>query len=109
VEPTANVLAGGPAACEYLVVATAADCYRVTLQHKPEFTGAMINLGHALKADGQVTFDDFFTGDKVLRKDDHQAFPLEVIFEMKDGKPLITQTIPGEKTLFPPACKFATT
>ncbi len=53
--------------------------------------------------------DDFFTGDKVLRKDDHQAFPLEVIFEMKDGKPLITQTIPGEKTLFPPACKFATT
>ncbi len=53
--------------------------------------------------------DDFFTGDKVLRKDDHQAFPLEVIFEMKDGKPLITQTIPGEKTLFPPVCKFATT
>jgi len=52
--------------------------------------------------------DDFFTGDKVLRKEDHQAFPLEVIFEMKDGKPIITQTIPGEKTLFPPACKFTT-
>src|SRR5262249_1750321 len=51
--------------------------------------------------------DDFFTGDKVLRKEDHQAFPLEVIFEMKDGKPIITQTIPGEKTLFPPACKFS--
>ena len=51
--------------------------------------------------------DDFFTGDKTLRKEDHQAFPLEVIFEMKDGKPIITQTIPGEKTLFPPACKFA--
>jgi tetratricopeptide (TPR) repeat protein len=31
----------------------AADCYRVTLRHKPEFTGAMINLGHALKAAGQ--------------------------------------------------------
>jgi tetratricopeptide (TPR) repeat protein len=31
----------------------AADCYRVTLQHKPELTGAMINLGHALKAAGQ--------------------------------------------------------
>jgi len=27
---------------------------------------------------------------------------------MKDGKPIITQTIPGEKTLFPPACKFTT-
>src|SRR5258707_8074329 len=51
--------------------------------------------------------DDFPTGDKLLRKDDHQAFPLEVIFEVKDGKHHILQTIPGEKTLFPPACKFA--
>jgi len=51
--------------------------------------------------------DDFPTGDKLLRKDDHQAFPLEVIFEVKDGKHRILQTIPGEKTLFPPACKFA--
>ena len=31
----------------------AADCYRVTLQHRPDFCGAMINLGHALKAAGQ--------------------------------------------------------
>jgi tetratricopeptide (TPR) repeat protein len=31
----------------------AAECYRVTLQHKPEFSAAMINLGHALKANGQ--------------------------------------------------------
>jgi branched-chain amino acid transport system substrate-binding protein len=51
--------------------------------------------------------DDFPTGDKLLRKEDHQAFPLEVIFEIKGGKHHITQTIPGEKTLFPPACKFA--
>jgi branched-chain amino acid transport system substrate-binding protein len=51
--------------------------------------------------------DDFPTGDKVLRKEDHQAFPLEVIFEIKDGKHHILETIPGEKTLFPPACKFA--
>src|SRR6476660_7308696 len=51
---------------------------------------------------------DFFTGYKFHRYEDHQAFPLEVIFEMKDGKPIITQTIPGEKTLFPPACKFTT-
>jgi branched-chain amino acid transport system substrate-binding protein len=51
--------------------------------------------------------DDFFTGDKLLRKDDHQAFPLEVVFEIKGGKPHITNTIAGEKTLFPPACKFA--
>ena len=51
--------------------------------------------------------DDFPTGDKLLRKEDHQAFPLEVIFEIKGGKHHITQTIPGDKTLFPPACKFA--
>ena len=50
--------------------------------------------------------DDFPTGDKVLRKEDHQAFPLQVIFEMKGGDPKILNTIPGEKTLFPPACKF---
>ena len=31
----------------------AAECYRVTLQHKPEFSHAMINLGHVLKASGQ--------------------------------------------------------
>jgi branched-chain amino acid transport system substrate-binding protein len=50
--------------------------------------------------------DDFPTGDKLLRKEDHQAFPLQVIFEMKGGDPHILSTIPGDKTLFPPACKF---
>jgi branched-chain amino acid transport system substrate-binding protein len=50
--------------------------------------------------------DDFPTGDKLLRKEDHQAFPLQVIFEMKGGNPHILSTIPGDKTLFPPACKF---
>ena len=31
--------------------------------------------------------DDFPQGDKVLRKEDHQAFIREFIFEIKDGKP----------------------
>ncbi|MDP9115228.1 MAG: tetratricopeptide repeat protein, partial [Acidobacteriota bacterium] len=31
----------------------AAECYRTTLQHKPQFSGALINLGHALRAAGQ--------------------------------------------------------
>ncbi len=53
--------------------------------------------------------DDFPTGDKLLRKEDHQAFPLQVIFDMKDGKHRIIETIPGDKTFFPPACKFAST
>src|SRR6476659_1874016 len=77
---------------------------------KSKFEGRKdtMKLIEALEGLEMKLSDDFFTGDKVLRKEDHQAFPLEVIFEMKDGKPIITQTIPGEKTLFPPACKFTT-
>jgi branched-chain amino acid transport system substrate-binding protein len=50
--------------------------------------------------------DDFPQGDKTLRKDDHQAFVRELIFEIKDGKPLILATVPKEKTVVPPACTF---
>jgi branched-chain amino acid transport system substrate-binding protein len=51
---------------------------------------------------------DFPTGDKVLRKEDHQAFTRELIFVIKDGKYHIQQAIPWEKTLVPPACHFIT-
>jgi branched-chain amino acid transport system substrate-binding protein len=51
--------------------------------------------------------DDFPQGDKVLRKEDHQAFIREFIFDVKDGKHRILDVIPKEKTVFPPACKFA--
>jgi branched-chain amino acid transport system substrate-binding protein len=51
--------------------------------------------------------DDFPQGDKLLRKEDHQAFLREFIFDIKDGKHRIIETIAKEKTLFPPACKFA--
>jgi branched-chain amino acid transport system substrate-binding protein len=51
--------------------------------------------------------DDFPQGDKVLRKEDHQAFVREFIFEIKGGKHQIVETVEKEKTLFPPACKFA--
>jgi branched-chain amino acid transport system substrate-binding protein len=51
--------------------------------------------------------DDFPQGDKVLRKDDHQAFLREFIFDIKDGKHRILEVVEKEKTLFPPACKFA--
>jgi branched-chain amino acid transport system substrate-binding protein len=53
--------------------------------------------------------DDFPQGDKVLRKDDHQAFIREFVFEIKGGKPQIIEVVPKEKTFFPPACKFAQT
>ena len=51
--------------------------------------------------------DDFPQGDKLLRKEDHQAFLREFIFDVKDGKHRILDVIPKEKTIVPPACKFA--
>ena len=51
--------------------------------------------------------DDFPQGDKVLRKEDHQAFVREFVFDIKDGKHRILETVDGNKTFFPPACKFA--
>jgi branched-chain amino acid transport system substrate-binding protein len=51
--------------------------------------------------------DDFPLGEKVLRKEDHQAINREFIFEMKNGKYKILEVVPKEKTMFPPACKFA--
>ena len=51
--------------------------------------------------------DDFPQGDKMLRKEDHQAFLREFIFEIKGGKYRSWTSIPKEKTIVPPACKFA--
>jgi branched-chain amino acid transport system substrate-binding protein len=51
--------------------------------------------------------DDFPQGDKTLRKEDHQAFLREFIFEIKEGKPQILDTVPKDKTIVPPACTFA--
>ncbi len=50
--------------------------------------------------------DDFPQGDKTLRKDDHQAFVREFIFEVRDQKFKILDVIPKEKTVVPAACKF---
>jgi hypothetical protein len=50
--------------------------------------------------------DDFPQGDKVLRKEDHQAFLREFLFDIKDGKHHILEVVAKEKTMFPPECKF---
>jgi hypothetical protein len=42
--------------------------------------------------------DDLPQCDRLLRKDDHQAFVREFIFDIKDGKHRILETIPKEKT-----------
>jgi branched-chain amino acid transport system substrate-binding protein len=51
--------------------------------------------------------DDFPQGDKTLRKEDHQAFIREFIFDIHEGKYRILDVIPKERTMFPPACTFA--
>jgi branched-chain amino acid transport system substrate-binding protein len=49
---------------------------------------------------------DFPTGDKVLRKDDHQVFMRELIFVIKDGTYHLQQTVQWDQTLVPAACHF---
>jgi branched-chain amino acid transport system substrate-binding protein len=51
--------------------------------------------------------EDFPQGDKVLRREDHQAFIREFIFEIRGGKHRIVEIVPKEKTIFPPNCTFA--
>jgi branched-chain amino acid transport system substrate-binding protein len=52
---------------------------------------------------------DFPTGDKVLRKEDHQVFMRELIYLLKDGTYHLEQAVSWQKTLVPPACHFTTT
>jgi len=51
--------------------------------------------------------DDFPQGDKTLRKEDHQAFLREFIYDLKNVKHRLLEIVPKDKTLVPPACKFA--
>jgi branched-chain amino acid transport system substrate-binding protein len=50
--------------------------------------------------------DDFPQGDKTLRREDHQAFIREFIFDIKDNKHRLLEVVPKEKTVVPPACTF---
>ena len=76
---------------------------------KSKFEGRKdtMKLIEALEGLEMKDSDDFPQGDKTLRKEDHQAFLREFIFEIKDGKHQIVETVPKDKTIVPPACKFA--
>jgi branched-chain amino acid transport system substrate-binding protein len=76
---------------------------------KSKFQGRQdtMKLIEALEGLEMKEGDDFPQGDKVLRKEDHQAFIRQFIFDVKDGKHRILDVVPKEKTIFPPACKFA--
>jgi len=51
--------------------------------------------------------DDFPQGDKSLRKADHQAFLREFLYTVEGGKFKLLETVPKDKTYFPPACNFS--
>ena len=66
-----------------------------------------MNLIEALEGMDVKESDDFPQGDKTIRKEDHQAFLREFIFTIQNNKHKLLETIAKEKTLVPPACKFA--
>ncbi len=76
--------------------------------HKSGFRGRedTMKLVEALEGLDMKDGDDFPQGDKTLRKEDHQAFLREFIFDIKGGKHRIVEVVPKEKTISPPACKF---
>src|SRR6266446_5182731 len=85
----------------------AINCLKLGME-KSGFRGRedSLKLIDALEGLRMTAGDDFPTGDKVMRKEDHQAFPQEFIFEIKGGKHHIIAMTPGEQTLFPPTCKL---
>jgi branched-chain amino acid transport system substrate-binding protein len=49
---------------------------------------------------------DFPQGDKKLRKEDHQAFTNEFIFDIRNGRHRILTMVPWQKTEQPPVCSM---
>src|SRR6266446_8012241 len=85
----------------------AINCLKLGME-KSGFRGRedSLKLIDALEGLRLTAGDDFPTGDNVMRKEDHQDFPQEFIFEIKGGKHHIIATAPGEQTMFPPTCKL---
>ena len=85
----------------------AVNCLKIGME-KSKFQGRddTMKLIEALEGLEMKLSDDFPQGDKVLRKADHQAFPQEFIFEVSGGTYHLKETVPGDKTMAPPACSF---
>ena len=87
----------------------AVNALKIGMQ-KSSFRGKedTMKLIEALEGLEMKESDDFPQGDKVLRKEDHQAFLREFLFEIHGGKYKVLEVVPKEKTLVPVVgCKFA--
>jgi len=84
------------------------NALRIGMQ-KSNFQGRKdtMKLIEALEGLEMKEGEDFPQGDKLLRKEDHQAFTREFLFELRGGKYKIVDVIPKEKTIVPPGCQFA--
>ena len=51
--------------------------------------------------------DDFPQGDKFIRKEDHQAFVTEMIYQIRDDKYHLVESVPADKTVYPSMCKMS--
>ncbi len=86
----------------------AINCVKIGMEMS-KFQGRddTMKLIEALEGLHMKESDDFPQGDKTLRKEDHQAFPREFIFEVSGGTYHLKETVPGDKTMVPPACTFS--
>ena len=86
----------------------AINCVKLGIE-KSKFQGRAdtMKLIEALEGLQMKAGEDFPQGDKTLRKEDHQAFPQEFIFEVSGGTYHLKETVPGDKTMAPPACNFS--
>jgi branched-chain amino acid transport system substrate-binding protein len=75
-------------------------------QSKFQGRGDTVKLIEALEGLQVKAGPDFPQGDKTIRKEDHQAFLQEFIFEVRGGTYKLMETVAKDKQTVPPACKF---
>ncbi|MDE2229485.1 MAG: ABC transporter substrate-binding protein [Alphaproteobacteria bacterium] len=83
----------------------AMNCLKLGME-KSGFTGRKDSnkLIAALEGLHMKLSDDFPQGDKFLRKEDHQAFLTEFIYQIKGGKYHLIEAVPADKTVYPSMC-----
>jgi len=85
----------------------AMNCLKIGIE-KSKFQGRAdtMKLIEALEGLEMKESYDFPQGEKTLRKEDHQAFCREFIYEVGGGSYTIKDVVPKDKTIVPPACHF---
>ena len=85
----------------------AMNCLKLGIE-KSKFQGRAdtMKLVEALEGLEMKEGYDFPQGDKLLRKEDHQAFVREFIYQVNNSAYEIKDVVPKDKSIVPPACHF---